>query len=109
VANTPSFINIVLANPLDLAFNKGMIIGKKSNKFATLFITGALTSMGKGQVCIVPDIHLWDRCLAVIGKVLGKDKLYVPRWENGVSFRTGFSNDKGGALAGVRVHFSPHL
>jgi hypothetical protein len=87
-----------LADPDNFGVNKGTIIGKKANKYATFFITGALTCIRKGQVCIVPDIHLWDRSLAVMGKILKKDKLYVPRWENGVSFRTGFSNDKSKCL-----------
>jgi len=58
VANSPSFVNVALADPDDFGVNKGTIIGKNANKYATFFITGALTSIGKGQVCVVPDTSL---------------------------------------------------
>ena len=107
LTNTPCFKNLALADPNDYKTSDGVIVNRNTNLFATFFITGVLMWSGQGQYCVSPSVHLWPHALAVIGNLLQKEKLFIPVWEGGVSFRTRFSNSsnlgKGGYTNGYPI------
>lgn len=93
-------VNIAVAEPSKLTEIGGYVCAVEHHSFIISTLMGVCTYFDneKGsirQICIKPFFHSWPRFIAVIGSILGSERLRFRTWRNGVVFGTGIYDSHG--------------
>ena len=89
-----------VADPSKFCDIGGYVCAKEHKSFVVATLTGVCTyfSNQEGpvrQICVKPFFHSWPRFVAVIGSVVGADRLHFRTWREGVVFGTGLYDSRG--------------